>query len=202
MSHPWQRAAPLLAASLIGCAGSPSARISERRLDGPRPTQAIIRCETEGLKPPVKIAWKLPNDVKQVGWGVPSDEPALLVTPPEKGGWVECTATGKDGVVVKAGRTLERPAVSGAPAKIKPGEAITVRGSGFGRARQPDDTVYLVPAWGAALALDNKCKGAEWGDTIITACVPPSLPSPGPWQLRVQAGGELALAGTPIVVTR
>jgi hypothetical protein len=187
----------------MSCAGSPSARISERRLDGPRPTQVIIRCETEGLKPPVKIAWKLPVDVKQVGWGVPSDnETALLVTPPEKGGWVECTATDKGGVVVKAERSLERPSVSSAPAKIKPGDKIEVRGSGFGRARQPDDAVYLVPAWGAALALDHKCKGAEWAETIISACVPPSLPSPGPWQLRVQVGGELALAATPIVVTR
>src|SRR5260370_17929758 len=85
MSRPWQRAAPLLAASLvgIGCAGSPSARISERRLDGPRPPQAIIRCETDGLKAPIKIAWKLPAEVKQIGVGVPAGARiALLVQAP------------------------------------------------------------------------------------------------------------------------
>jgi len=188
----------------MSCAGSPSARISERRLDGPRPPQAIIRCDTEGLPPPVKIAWKLPNEVKQVGWGVPSEnETALLIQVPDSGGWAQCTATGKDGVVAKAERALSPPAITVAPAKLKPGDKVTVRGSGFGRTRGPDDAVYLVPAWGAALPLDHQCKGAEWSDAAITACVPPSLPSlAGPLQLRVQVGDELALAPAPLVAAR
>jgi hypothetical protein len=206
MSRPWQRAAPLLAASVIGCAGSPSAHISEQRLDGPRPPQAIIRCETDGLTPPLKIAWKLPPEVKQIGWGVPSDnETALLVQVPGSsatGMWAECTATGKDGVVVKVERSLNPPVITAAPAKIKRGDKVTVRGSGFGRTRGADDAIYLVPAWGAALALDHKCKGAAWSDSAITACLPPSLPSPSPsLLLRVQASGELAQAAAPLVVT-
>jgi hypothetical protein len=186
----------------MSCAGSPSARISERRLDGPRPTQAIIACETEGLLPPVKIAWKLHADVHQVGFGVPSDnERVLLVQVPEKNVWAQCAATGRDGVVVKAERALNPLAITSAPTKLKAGDKVTVQGSGFGRARGPDDAVYLVPAWGAARPLDHQCKGAAWSESSITACLPPSLPS-GPLQLRVQAGDELALVAAPLQVTR
>jgi hypothetical protein len=207
MSRAWQCAAPLLAASLISCAGSPSARISERRLDGPRPAQAILRCEAEGLAPPVKIAWTLPPDVRQVGWGVPSnDEVALLVQLPDKGGSAQCTATGRDGATVKAERSLDVLSISNASVKIRPSDPadmITLRGSGFGQTRGPDDAVYLVPPWGEALPLDHGCKGASWSESLIVACQPRSVrwPSP-PLLLRVQAGGELAQAPSPVAVVR
>ena len=208
MSRPWQRAAPLLAASLMSCAGPPSARITQRRLDGPRPAQAIIRCVVDGrLKPPVKIKWQLQPDVKQIGWGVPSDDEAeLLVQIPDRPpAWAACTAWGSDGVTVKAERALTMPTIAAAPEKVKAGERVTVAGSGFGRARGDGDGVYLVPAWGAARPLDHACKGAAWTDTSITACLPPSLAASlpaGPLELRVQAADELARAPRPLVVTR
>jgi hypothetical protein len=208
MSRPWQRAAPLLAASLLSCAGSPSARITERRLDGPRPAQAIIRCVIDGrLAPPVKIIWKLHPDVKQIGWDVPSlDETALLVQIPDRGpAWAECVAWGRDGVTVKAERALTPPAIASAPAKVKAGELVTVRGSGFGRVRGDGDGIYLVPPWGAARPLDSACKGAAWSDASVSGCLSPSLAASlpaGPLELRVQAADELARAPQPLVVTR
>jgi hypothetical protein len=191
----------------MGCAGSPSARISERRLDGPHPAQAIIRCVTDGLKPPIKFQWKLEPSVKQIGWGVPSeDEESLLVQVLDReaaraGEWARCTATGSDGVIVSAERSLNPPLITAAPVKARAGEKITVRGSGFGPTRASDDAIFLVPAWGAAHALDHACKGAEWSESAITACLPPSLAA-GPLELRVQSGGELARAAAPLVIAR
>jgi hypothetical protein len=156
--------------------------------------------------PPVKIAWKLANNVTQVGFGVPSaDERALLVQLPDSGAWARCTATGKTGPGVTAERSLNPPLIINAPTKLKLGdkvpEKVMLQGRGFGPTRGPDDAVYLVPGWGAAQALDHQCKGAAWSDSSITACLPASVPA-GPFELRVQAGDELALAAAPVVVTR
>src|SRR5258708_5010904 len=82
-----------------------AAQLPHRRLDGPRPPQLMLRCRATGLKPPVKYAWRFAPSVRQVGWQVPVDEAAMLVTipdPPTLPVWAECTATGEDKVEVRA----------------------------------------------------------------------------------------------------
>jgi hypothetical protein len=102
-------------------------------------------------------------------------------------------------VAVHATRSLLAPAISAAPVAAKVGELVTVRGSGFGPEPIAGDGVWLVPARGASRVAEATCKGAAWSDTAVSACVPPSARG-GVWQLRVQAGGELALAATPLSV--
>ncbi|MDB4969590.1 MAG: hypothetical protein JWN44_5279 [Myxococcales bacterium] len=196
------RAALLLTVILVGgCTRAPSAYITQRRLDGPKPPQIMLRCRTTGLEAPVKFAWRFAAPVKQVGWNVPVDETAILVTvpePPQLPLWAECTATGAGNVEARASRALVAPVVAAAPVAARSGELVSVRGSGFGPSRNADDGVWLVPGWGRARPLDHACKGASWSDALVSACVPPS--SGGKWQVRVQAGGELAIWPTPMAV--
>src|SRR5438309_897825 len=144
------RAALLLSAILVGgCSRPPAAQITQRRLDGPRPPQVMLRCRTTGLEPPVKYAWRFAAPVKQVGWLVPVDEQAFLVTvpdPPPQPLWAECTATGGGNVEVRASRALVAPSVKGAPARARAGELVSVRGEGFGPSRSTGDAVWLVRA--------------------------------------------------------
>jgi hypothetical protein len=200
------RAALLLPVFVVvsgGCTRPPVVRVDARRLDGPRPAEVLLRCRAEGLRAPLKFQWKLAPAVKQIGWGAPTDEPTLLVQLPDNAGpvtpWAECAVTGDGNVTVRAARALVPPAVSAAPVKAAPGELVTVRGSGFGPSRNPDDAIYFVPAWGAARAADHACKGATWGDGAVSACVPASVGA-GEWQVRVQTSGELAIAATPLKV--
>jgi hypothetical protein len=89
----------LFLAALVthGCSRAPSVRMELHRLDGPRPPQLALRCRQEGLKPPVAWKWRFPAAVKQIGWGVPSDEAVVLVQSTEPApSWAECTATGDD----------------------------------------------------------------------------------------------------------
>jgi hypothetical protein len=184
-----------------GCRRAPSVRIEARRLDGPRPTQVALRCRASGLARPIKYTWKFSAGVKTIGWSVPTDEPVTLVQPPDAGAaWAECAAAGNDGVIVRALHALAPPLVAASPPSARAGQLIAVRGSGFGSARNEDDAIWLVPSWGRARPADHACKGAAWTDGNITACVPATLP-PGRWQLRVEAGGELAGAATPLEVT-
>jgi hypothetical protein len=190
---------------LGGCARPPAVHVSVRRLDGPRPPEVVLRCHADGLKPPIKYQWHLGPLAKQVGWSAPTDEPALLAqipeAPPPGSVWAECVATGDDHVTVRASRALVPAAIAAAPTRARPGELVTVRGSGFGPTRNLDDAIYFVPAWGAARAADHACKGASWSDGVVSACVPRDL-APGPWELRVQVGGELAIARAPVGVAR
>ena len=195
----------LLALVFGGCHRPPSVHIDVDHLAGPRPPQLVARCVVDGLRPPVTYRWQLPPAVKQVGWTPPSDEPAILVQIPDgaapAGVWAACTAVGEGGASVHAKRALVVPLVTATPATARPGELVTVRGGGFGPARGPDDGVWLVPAWGAAERADASCKGARWADDAVSACVPATLPA-GSWQLRVQAGGELAVARLPLRIVR
>lgn len=197
------RAAPLFTAiCLAACAPTPSARISVRRLDGPRPPQLWARCRADGLKPPIKYQWRLAPGVKPIGWGPPADEPTVFVQLPDgAGSWVECAASGEGGVTARAAASLVPPAIRSAPAAVKAGDVVTLSGVGFGPSRNDDDALWFVPAFGAARAADHACKRASWSDTAVSACVPPALDA-GPWQLRVQASGALALAPAPTRVTR
>jgi hypothetical protein len=196
------RAAPILTAIFVAaCARPPAAHISVRRLDGPRPPQVAARCRVDGLKPPIKYQWRFAPGAKQIAWGVPSDEPAALVQLPDAGAaWAECVATGEGDVTVRAGASLIAPSIASAPASVKVGDVVTVRGAGFGPSRNEDDALWFVPAFGAARAADHACKRASWSDTAVSACVPPL--DGGPWQLRVQAADALALATSPTRVTR
>ncbi|MGZ3440786.1 MAG: hypothetical protein ACXVDD_14785 [Polyangia bacterium] len=192
----------LLLTTLVagGCSRTPSVRVEARRLDGPRPPQVSLRCRATGLKPPVKYQWRFPAGVRQIGWGVPQDEPTELVEPPASGvAWAECAATGDDKKTVRATHSLAPLAVSAAPARAKVGELVTVRGSGFGPSPNEGDGIWLVPRFGAARAADVACKGASWSEVALSACVPPSARGAS-WQLRVQAAGELAVAAQPLVV--
>jgi hypothetical protein len=198
----WRPALMLSALLLGGCTRTPLAHISQRRLDGPRPPQVMLRCRVSGLVPPIKYTWRFAPSLKQVGWNVPVDESVMLMTVPDapmgQAPWAECTAVGAGNVEVRASRALVSPAVTAAPLVARGGELINVRGSGFGPARNRDDAVWLVPAWGRARALDHACKGAVWTDSQVMACVPTSLT--GTWRLRVQAAGELAIAPMPVKV--
>lgn len=173
------------------------------RLDGPRPPQVVARCVVEGLPPPITYRWRLPPAVRQIGWKPPADEPAILLQIPvgtaPHGVWATCAATGAGGATVEATRALIVPLVTVTPPGAKPGALVTVRGGGFGPVRGPDDGVWLVPPRGAARRADASCKGARWADDAVSACVPRDLP-PGEWQLRVQAGGELAVGHQPVRV--
>ncbi|HEX9101936.1 MAG TPA: hypothetical protein VF997_07025 [Polyangia bacterium] len=174
-------------------------RVEGHRLDGPRPPQWVLRCRAEGLKPPVKVQWRFPAGVKQIGWGVPQDEPSELVQPPENAAaWAECSATGADGVVVRATHSMVPLSVGAAPATAKPGELITVRGAGFGPSPAGSDGLWLVPFWGAALPAD-RCKGAAWSEAAVSACVPAAARG-RTFELRVQSNEELAIAPKPLVV--
>jgi hypothetical protein len=160
----------------------------------------VLRCRADGLKPPVKYQWRFPAGVKQIGWGVPQDEPDELVQPPEtSASWGECSATGDDKVVLRATHSLVVLSVSAAPATAKVGERITVRGTGFGPSPSGSDGIWLVPAWGVAIAADAACKGASWAEGAITACVPPAARG-RTLEVRVQASEELAIAPKPLVV--
>lgn len=189
---------------MSACTRTPSVRVEARRLDGPRPPQVALRCRATGLPGPIKYAWRFAAGVKTLGWSVPTDEPVALVQLPDPVStpvWAECAATGDNGVVARAAHALTPPVIAVASTKARAGEVVTARGSGFGPSRNDDDALWFVPSWGRARAADHACKGATWSDTSVSACLPPSLP-PGRWQLRVQAGGELATAAAPVEVTR
>jgi hypothetical protein len=196
----------LLVASFLGsCTQPPSARITVRRLEGASPPPALVRCLVVGLKARVQYQWKLGPGVRSIGWRAPVDEPAQLL---DVGGvaspWVECDAADADGHTVKATAALMPPQISDSPRQLRArgvDDLVTVRGSGFPPAPGPDDGLYLVSERGTVVATDASCKGASWSQTVVSACVPPSLPA-GAWQLRVQAGDGLALATAPLVVAR
>jgi len=194
---------PILVAACCvagACTRVPSVRVEAHPVDGTRPTQWALRCYTSGLREPVKVQWRFPAGVKQIGWGVPQDEPVELVQPPDKQTtWAECAATGADNTVVRATHSLLPIAVASAPVTAKVGELITVRGSGFGPSANVEDHLWLMPSWGRAFAADSSCKGAGWNDGAVSACVPPMARGRS-WQLRVQAADTLALAPKPLVV--
>ena len=147
----------------------------------------------------MKYQWRFPAGVKQIGWGALQDEPNELVQPPDSPAtWAECTATGDDGVVARATHSLVPLTVSVASTIAKVGELITARGTGFGPSPSGADGIWLVPAWGAALPADP-CKGAAWGETAVSACVPAAARG-RTWQLRVQSNEQLAIAPKPLVV--
>ena len=159
----------------------------------------MLRCRADGLKRPVKHHWRLPAGVRQIGWGVLDDEANELVQPPERqAAWAECTATGDDGVVVRATHSLVPLAVTAAPTTARPGELITVRGAGFGPSASDGDAIWLVPAFGPSLRA-TACKGAAWSEAAVSACVPPAARG-RTWQVRVQSNEELAAAPKPLVV--
>jgi hypothetical protein len=182
---------------VVACSRPPAARVVVRPIDGPRPPQVVARCRVDGLAPPVQYHWRLVPGARTVGWNPPIDEASLWVEVPPPGApaWIECVATGADKVDATGGASLVAPALSAVPAAAKAGDLVTVHGAGFGRTRNDDDALWLVPTWGAARVADHACKGAAWSEAAVTACLPPSLP-PGNWQLRVQAAGSLALAAT------
>ena len=196
-------------ASALGCSRVPTARVSVRRLEGPRPPQVVARCLVEGLARPIQYQWKLAPGLRGVGWNVPANEATILIQLPENVAavtWAECTASegsdannGKSKRVVKATAALGPPRIASAPKAAKWRELVSVRGTGFGPVRGDGDGLYFVSARGDVRAADRGCAGAAWADALVSACVPPSL-APGSWQLRVQAGDELALAPAPLVV--
>ena len=190
----------LLAACLFAgaCARVPSVRVEAHAVEGTRPTLWALRCFADGLKPPVKLEWKLSAGVKPVAGG-PQNEPVDFVQPPGNSAWAECAATGADGKVARATHALAPIALTAAPATAKPGELITVRGAGFGPSPNADDQVWLVPPFGRAFAADASCKGAAWSDTLVSACVPAAARG-RTWQLRVQAADTLAIAPKPLTV--
>lgn len=194
------RAALVLTSVLLlgGCSRPPAAYLAVRRLDGPRPQQLLLRCRVDGLKPPIKYVWRVAPEVRPI---FSADEPTLLVQlgPTPVAPWAECTATAEDKVTARAARALASPTISASPSSAQPGQLLTVRGSGFGPARDPSSAIYFVPGWGRARAADHECKGASWSDAAISACVPRALAA-GQWQLRVQAVDELAIARAPVVV--
>ena len=133
----------------------------------------------------------------------------LVQLPPnaDSGGvaWAECSASDgsdKGKRVVKATASLVPPRIASAPTSAKSRELVTVRGSGFGPARGDGDGLYFVSPRGDVRAADGSCAGAAWGDSAVSACVPASLAPGSRWQLRVQAGDELALAlaSAPLIV--
>ena len=194
---------PILVAACCvagACSRAPSVRVEAHPVEGTHPAQWALRCVADGLKPPVKVQWRFPAGVKQIGWGVPQDEPVELVQPPERQAtWAECAATGSDNVLVRATHSLVPIAVGAAPATAKAGELITVRGSGFGATPNLDDRIWLVPPFGRAFSADASCKGATWSDAAVTACVPAAARGRS-WQVRVQAADTLAIAPKPLVV--
>jgi hypothetical protein len=174
--------------------------VEAHALDGTRPAQWVFRCRADGLKPPVKYQWRFPAGTKQIGWGVPQDEPYELVQPPEAvAAWGECTATGDDKKSARAAHATVPLSVTAAPATAKVGELITVHGAGFGPASAGEDGIWLVPAWGAAVIADASCKGAAWSPAAVSACVPPAARG-RTFGVRVQANEELAPAPKPLVV--
>jgi hypothetical protein len=203
LAHAFAVPCVLVACCALGACGRArvaSVRVEARRLDGPRPAQWALRCRSDGLKPPVALQWRFSAGVKQVGPGVPSDEPVVLLQPPERGlAWAECAATGADGVIARGARSLAALSVSAAPATAKAGELVTVRGGGFGPSPSAGDGIWLVPSWGAALPADGSCKGAAWSDGAVSACVPAGARGRA-WQVRVQISNEVALAPKPLVV--
>lgn len=190
----------IAAAGLAGaCSRAPSLRVEAHALDGTRPPQWVLRCETQNFKGPVKVQWRFPAGVKQIGWGTPQDEPTELVQPPETtASWGECTATGADGVVLRASHSMVPISISAAPATAKVGELFVVRGAGFGPSPSGEDGIWLVPPRGAAIAADN-CKGASWGEAAVSACVPAAARG-RTWLVRVQSNETLATAQKPLVV--
>lgn len=201
---------PLLLGTFVafGCSRVPTARIAVRRLEGPRPPQVLARCLVEGLPHPIQYQWKLAPGLHGVGWNMPMTEATILVQlPPNADGgavaWAECSATGgsdKAKRVVKATAALVPPRIASAPTSARPGDLVSVRGSGFGPARGDSDGLYFVSLRGDVRAADGSCAGAAWADAAVSACVPASMPAGSRWQLRVQAGEELALALAPLVV--
>jgi hypothetical protein len=200
----------LVAASTGGCHRPPHARIAVRRLDGPRPPQAEVRCLVDGLGAHPTYQWKLSPGLRGVGWNVPTDEPWLLVqlqgdSAPPGGSWAECDAADDAGRAARAAVSLFAPVIGSWPRTLvgRAGELVTVRGSGFGPARGDDDQLYFVGPRRAPFPADFACKGASWSDAAVSACVPAGGLGAGAWTLRVQASGALGLApgdttvGTP-----
>jgi hypothetical protein len=198
----------VFALSLGGCDRPPTARLSVRRLDGPRPPQVVVRCLADGLKRPLTYRWTFSPGVKPGGWSAPTDEPALLlqlpdVSPPG-GEWATCDVASDDKRSLRATASLLPPHISDVPRAVRArggGDVVTVRGSGFGSVRGPADGVFLASGAGKLVAADHACAEAAWSEQSVSACVPPSLPA-GPWQLRLQVGDELALATAPLLLTR
>ncbi|HEX4460401.1 MAG TPA: hypothetical protein VIA18_20630 [Polyangia bacterium] len=201
---------PFLLGSLaaFGCSRVPTARVAVRRLEGPRPPQVVARCLVEGLPRPIQYQWKLAPGLHGVGWNPPLNEATVLVQLPTNAdsgavAWAECSATGGDDKakrVVKATAALVPPRIASAPKSAKPRELVTVRGNGFGPTRGDGDGLYFVSPRGDVHAADGNCAGATWADSAVSACVPASLAPGSRWQLRVQAGDELALTAAPLVV--
>lgn len=182
------------------CARAPSVRVEAHPVDGTRPPEWALRCLYEGFVPPVKTQWKFPSGVKQIGWGVPQDEPIELVQPPERQPtWAQCTVTGADGTSTHAVHSLVPIAIGAAPTTAKVGELLIVRGAGFGSEPNHGDGLYLVPSWGRALVADATCKGASWSDATVSACVPPAARG-RTLSVRVQSAETLAVAPKPLVV--
>jgi hypothetical protein len=192
----------LLFAALLSsaCSRAPAIRVEARRLDGPRPAQLVLRCRVAGLKPPVKYQWRYAAGIRQAGATLPSDESVVLMTASDSPtAWAECAATSADDkLTLRAAHSLAPLTISATPAAAKVGELVTVRGGGFGPQPADGDGIWLVSARGKALAADN-CKGAAWGETAVSACVPTAARGAA-WQLRVQVGGDLALAPKPLTV--
>jgi hypothetical protein len=130
---------------------------------------------------------------------MPLDKDVLLVwvEPPTTGQWAECTAIDDAGPVAKSKVSIAPIMISSAPRTARVGDAITVRGSGFGATRD-ESTIWLVPRFGIARDADHDCANATWSDTAITACLPPAMR--GQVSLRVQSGARLAIAPDPLVV--
>ena len=156
----------------------------------------------------MQYQWKLAPGVRTIGWNVPLTEPTVLVQLPDNAvgnAWAECSASGSDKRAVRVTASLVPPRITSAPTTARPGALISVRGSGFGPIRGDRDDrggrdgLYFVSPRGAVHAADHGCAGATWSDALVSACVPPTLTA-GSWQLRVQAGDELALAAAPLAI--
>ena len=185
----------------FGCA-PPRARVTIEAVQASRPTLAWARCLTVGLKPPVTFAWKVPLELKTIGWNAPQTEGALLLQVPDApkhSSRLRCAATDGSGASVIATAVYGPLVVT----KVAPGEGtLTVEGSGFGPPPAPDergeDGVYLVPPRGPAILAVQACPAATWGDEKIVACMPPGVK--GTFALRVASGGRLAQAPSPLTV--
>jgi hypothetical protein len=224
------RAVPLLlaaaaAASPPGCV-TPRARLVATVKEGTHPTQVLLSCQVHGLSGVLQYTWRLGTGLRVTNGATPKTEAALLVQLAEPllpaQAYAECAASDESGGIIGATTSLAplviqkvTPQPAPAPLVIQkgtpqpapapgqdPNAQLTVEGSGFGPslAVASEDGLYFVPARGATVRADHACKAAVWTDTRIVACRPPLL-GEGPYELRVEAGGRLAVApGPPLAV--
>jgi hypothetical protein len=183
----------LLAAvwALAGC--EPRARILVTRVEGVKPPNAILRCQTDGIERP-RFTWQLGKAIQQIGLRPPNDEGALLVQwndgAPSTDLTVACSADDGSGKPLSASTSLATLQI----ARVQvAGGLITVEGSGFGARAGADDGVWLLTR-GAARRADSSCPRARWNDARIVACVTPDVTSLARVETRVQSGGRLARA--------